>query len=81
MNEIETWIVEYFEQKGKGVDGRDELLEANFFERKYLDSLGVVEMITGLEDDFGVRIESEHMQDPRFCTIRGLAQIVGEIKT
>jgi acyl carrier protein len=81
MNEIETWLVEYFKQHGECVDGHDEILGTNYFDREYLDSLGVVQMITSLEDHFGVRIESEHMQDPRFCTIRGLAQIVGEIRS
>lgn len=79
MTETERWIAEYFEQHGK-LNGREaaELLDESYFELELLDSLGVVQMIVGIEDDLGVRLESEHMQDPRFCSIRGLAEIVDE---
>jgi acyl carrier protein len=80
MNEIERWLVEHFDANGglpPGETGAD-LLEVNYFERQLLDSLGIVQMIVGLEEDFGVRLEPEQMQDPRFCTIRGLGQIVAE---
>ena len=81
MNEIETWIVGYFREHGNlDREADDGMLEVNYFEREYLDSLGVVQLITGLEDDFEIRVEAEHMQDPRFCTIRGLAQIVEELR-
>ena len=79
MTETERWIVEYFEQHGKlNGETAEELLDANYFELELLDSLGVVQMIVGIEDDLGVRLESPHMQDPRFCSIRGLAAIVDE---
>jgi acyl carrier protein len=79
MSETERWILAYFEEHGT-VDGKapDELLDANYFELELLDSLGVVQLVVGIEDDFGVRMQSSHMQDPRFCTIRGLAAIIDE---
>ena len=79
MTETERWILAYFEEHGT-VDGKDtdELLDANYFELELLDSLGVVQMVVGIEDDLGVRLEPPHMQDPRFCTIRGLAAILDE---
>ena len=79
MSETERWILAYFEEHGT-VDGKDpaELLDANYFELELLDSLGMVLMVVGIEDDLGVRLESPHMQDQRFCTIRGLAAIIDE---
>jgi len=79
MNEIENWIVRYFEE-ADAMNGRDpaRLLDVNYFNEELLDSLGIVQLVTGLEDEFDVRLEPEQMQDPRFCTIRGLAQIVDE---
>lgn len=81
MTETERWIVEYFAEHGE-LDGRppEELMDANYFELKVLDSLGIVQMIAGIEEDLGVRLEAEHMQDPRFCSIRGLAQIIDEVR-
>ena len=80
MNEIERWLVEHFAANGELPPGEaaEGLLEVNYFERRLLDSLGIVQMIVGLEEDFGVRLGPDQMQDPRFCTIRGLSQIVGE---
>ena len=79
MTGTERWIIDFFDRHGK-LDGRDpaELLDDSYFELELLDSLGVVQMIVGIEDDLGVRLESEQMQDPRFCSIRGLAAIVDE---
>ena len=81
MTEIENWLVEYMREHGKADGGDAEsLAEENYFERELLDSLGIVQMVVGIEDEFGVRLEAEQMQDPRFCTIRGLAQIVDEAR-
>lgn len=82
MTDIERWITDYFQAQGQvGHLDSESLLDENYFERELLDSLGIVQMIVGIEDDFGVRLEPEHMQDPRFCTIRGLGQIIGELHT
>lgn len=79
--ESEDWLVEFLLANTPGDPGPvAELLEANYFERELLDSLGIVQLIVGIEDRFDVRLDSSHMQDPRFCTIRGLAQIIDELK-
>ena len=79
MTETEHWIVDYFVEHGE-LDGAQpaDLLDVNYFDREYLDSMGIVQLIVGIEDEFGVHLEPAQMQDPRFCTIRGLAQIVEE---
>ena len=79
MTETEAWIVRYFDTAG-AADGHDpeHLLDVNYFSRELLDSLGIVQLIVGLEEEFDVRLDSAQMQDPRFCTIRGLAEIVDE---
>lgn len=81
MNEIERWIVDFFQARGAAVDKVEApVLDVNYFERDLLDSLGIVQLIVGLESEFSVRLEATHMQDPRFCTIRGLGQIVQELR-
>jgi len=67
----------YFEQHGR-LHGRsvDELLDQNYVSMELLDSLGVVQMLVGIEDRFGVWLDPAEMQDPRFCTIAGLAALV-----
>jgi acyl carrier protein len=80
LSESEQWLVEFLsENASREVDDAG-LLAANYFEEELLDSLGIVRLIVGIEDRFAVRLEAEHMQDPRFCTIRGLGQILDELR-
>jgi acyl carrier protein len=79
MTDIENWIADYLRREGRAGDADlDALAEENFVERGLIDSLGIVMLIVGVEDEFGVRLGPEQMQDPRFVTIRGLAEIVAE---
>jgi acyl carrier protein len=81
VNDIETWIAEYVRREGRGgAVPEDELLDVNYVDRELLDSLAIVSLIIGIEDEFGVRLEPAHMQDPRFCTVRGLGAIVSEAR-
>lgn len=78
MSETERWLLDHLREHGQLPDGagEDELLDVNYVQAELLDSLGLVVMIGELEDAFGLQLEPEHMQDPRFCTVRGLAAIV-----
>ena len=52
---------------------------ANYFEAGLVDSLGLMELIAGLEGAFQVRFTEDHFQDPRFATMGGLAELVTEL--
>jgi len=79
MTDIENWIADYLRREGRAGDADLEALaEENFVERGLIDSLGIVMLIVGVEDEFGARLGPDQMQDPRFCSIRGLAELVGE---
>ncbi len=73
------WLIEYFEENGHCA-GRsvEDLLNDNFVTSELLDSLGIVQMLVGIEDDFGIWLDPAEMQDPRFCTISGLAELIDE---
>jgi acyl carrier protein len=79
MTEPLRWLIGYFEEHGQlGGKALEELLDQNFVSLELLDSLGVVQMLVGLEEEFGVWLDPEEMQDPRFCSIGGLAELVEE---
>jgi acyl carrier protein len=79
MSEPLLWLVSYFEQQGN-LNGRsiDELLDENYVTLELLDSLGIVQLLVGIEEEFGVWLDPAEMQDPRFCSIGGLADLVEE---
>lgn len=86
LTETERWLVDYFAEHGNGTaaapGGRDavSLLDANYFELEILDSLGLVVMIGDIEATYELALEPSDLQDPRFCSVRGLAQIVDEAR-
>ena len=78
QDQIEQYIRTRFE-----VDASDTHfgVEVNLWDAGYIDSMGVLEMLAFLEKEFGVKIEQEHLFDPEFTKIRGIASIVVGLMT
>lgn len=71
------WLYDFFSKKGKipGKD-RDERLKADIFDNALIDSFGIVELISEIESAFKFELKAEDIQDQRFRTIHGLAEII-----
>jgi acyl carrier protein len=52
---------------------------APLFDLGYVDSLGVVELLTFIEAEFGVRIPDEELMSDEFTAIDGIAVVVGRL--
>ena len=50
--------------------------EVDLFERGYVDSVGFVELLEFLSQEFGVEIPDEDLLDDDFSSINGIARIV-----
>ncbi len=50
--------------------------EVDLFERGYVDSVGFVELLEFLSQEFGVEVPDEDLLDDAFSSINGIAQIV-----
>jgi acyl carrier protein len=50
--------------------------EVDLFERGYIDSVGFVELLEFLRQEFDVEIPDEDLLDEDFSTINGIARIV-----
>ena len=76
------WLATYFTEHAS-LENRslDELRNENYVSMGLLDSLGIVQMLVGIEQEFGVWLDPAEMQDPRFCSISGLAELVEEART
>lgn len=75
MNNYQAWLTEWFHH-------REPLItlapETNFFVAGAIDSFGVIELIEEVEQIFSVKFTQEEFQDPRFVSIRGLAELLEE---
>jgi len=75
MNKYETFLKQYISGK-KGLDPDAISSDANMFEKHYIDSLGVFNMLLEVENEFGVRFDERDMTDKKMTTIRGTAEII-----
>ena len=75
-----SWIIAWFEKRGKipGITSAEKA-GSNYFNAGLIDSLGVIEMITAIETNFGIQFGDSHFQDRRFSTIGGLSEIIDEL--
>ena len=56
----------------------NKLLDLLFLDGGYIDSFQLVEMITALEHEFGVRFAAEDLTSKRFRTFKGVLEIIEE---
>jgi acyl carrier protein len=79
MTEIQQWLIDFFSSRVTiPGDTLEQKLKVNYIETQLLDSLDMVELLETIEHHFSIRFRSNHMQDPRFRIIRGLAEIIDE---
>lgn len=52
----------------------------DLIEARLVDSLGIIELIGHIELEYNMQFSAEQMQDPRFRTMHGLAQLISESK-
>lgn len=75
--EVQTWIKDWFENRSKmGTQPSESLLDIDYFEAGWLTSMQVVELITEIERTFGMQFSDADMQDARFATMAGLAELI-----
>ncbi len=74
-------VLAWFEKRGS-VPGATpaEKAACDYFAAGLIDSMAVVELISELETQFGVRFLDSHFQERRFSTIGGIAEIVEELR-
>ena len=81
MNPELAWLVEWFSTKGAmEKSAGTEVETVNMFDAGWIDSFGVIDLITDIENHFGIRFSEQHFQDRRFPTLGGLSEIIKETK-
>ena len=77
MNEdVSSWIVDWFSLHGKLHCSAPEALGVDYLQSGLLTSLEIVELVSEIENRFGIQFSETEMQDPRFSNIGGLAELV-----
>lgn len=70
------WLCEFFSKRGKDLGPAK--ADMDIFEAGLVDSFGIVELVTAIETAFNIELRQGDLADPRFRTIRGIAEIIQE---
>lgn len=76
MQQYTDWLKTYFSCESLSSD----IEEMNYFQAGLIDSFGVIELIESIESEFNIKLTELNFQERRFSTIKGLAEIIHEIK-
>jgi acyl carrier protein len=74
--EVFSWLFDWFSSRGKIRCGAQEAFAIDYLQSGLLSSLEMVEFVSELEDHFAMQFSEEEMQDPRFSTIGGIAELI-----
>lgn len=80
-DQVQDWLTDWFVARGKLAKQNREaspetLCNTDYFEAGWLTSMEVVEFVTEIEQRFGMQFSETDLQDPRFVTLAGLADLI-----
>ncbi len=72
---VKEFVLNYFVNKTDKLS--DELLcDVSYFDESYIDSLGIFELISTLEDKYDFEFTDDDFQNRDFVTINGISKII-----
>ena len=77
MNETIAWLYRFLIKK-RGIKSHHLTLDKDIFEVGWVDSLGIIDLVNSIESTFSIRLDSAQLQDPKFKTIQGIAEIIDQ---
>lgn len=79
MQDSLSWVYDFFSQRGElpGKD-REAQISVDIFDNELVDSFGIVELVAEIESGFAIELTPQDLEDSRFRTIQGLAEIIDE---
>ena len=80
-SEITDWLADWLTRRGSlGRPLPDDFAQANFFQRTWVDSFGVVELIEDAERRFGVTFAPTELDDANFGVVSRFVELVQQAR-
>jgi acyl carrier protein len=76
--EVQQWLLHWFASRAKMRASETHPLDMDYFAAGWLTSMEVVEFVTNIESQFNMQFTDRDLQDARFATITGLAELIVE---
>lgn len=79
--QVQDWLTSWFVARSKiGLQALETaasaLRKTDYFDAGWLTSMEVVEFVTDIEQQFAMQFSDRDLQDSRFVTITGLAELI-----
>ena len=75
MENVKDFVIEYIQREYTIPEDID-IINLNFVEEGYVDSMGLVQFIFTLEDEFGISFSEDELQNPDIKVVGKLIAIV-----
>ncbi len=77
MENVKDFIVEYI-QREYTIPEEVNVMELNYVESGYIDSLGLIQFIATIEDEFGIEFSDEDLENPNIKIVGELIEIIND---
>ena len=75
MSDVKEFVTEYIQREYTVAEDVD-IMALNYIEAGYIDSMGLIQFIATLEDEFGIAFSDEDMQNPDIRIVGKLIQMI-----
>lgn len=75
MENIKKFVIEYI-QREYTISEDINIMDLNYIESGYIDSMGLIQFIATLEDEFGIEFSDEDMENPEIKVVGKLISMI-----
>lgn len=75
MENVKEFVTEYIQREYTVSDDID-IMSLNYVESGYIDSLGLIQFIATIEDEFGIEFEEEDLENPDIKVVGKLIEMI-----
>ena len=77
MQDVKEFVTGYIQREYTVPEDKD-IMALNFIEEGYIDSMGYIQVISTIEDEFGVEFEVEDMENPDLRIVGNLIEFINK---
>ena len=75
MQDVKEFVTEYIQREYTVPEDKD-IMTLNYIEEGYIDSMGYIQFISTIEDEFGIEFDVEDIDNPDMRIVGKLIEII-----
>lgn len=75
MDKVKEFVTEYIQREYTVADDID-IMTLNYVESGYVDSMGLIQFIATIEDEFSIEFEDEELENPEIKVVGKLIELI-----